>query len=335
MLMISHLNADGSISLKTVGSKAKVTHTSKELLIERIKVTKKPILGVLWYPNTVVFKEVHKEELSSGLNCLIDEIQSQDIKEFAGYVKRLIPEYFFSVPASSTGKYHPACDLGEGGLLRHTILVTKELIAITSIESTQQLLGLSRRAIDLMIVACMLHDSLKSGWQEDFEKNKYTKFEHPILAANMVRGMVGFLSNDDLNFIAHCIESHMGQWNDSTYSNVVLQKPSDKYQWLVHLADYLASRRDINYNFDGTLYVLPETKVVTVKNGSKKKLSEEDEKLLNRALRRPAPVVLDEVKETLEINRSEEECRDIWRTILKYKSYSEKQGKYIELARFF
>ena len=31
-----------------------------------------------------------------------------------------LPDYFFIVPASSTGKYHPAFSLGEGGLLRHS-----------------------------------------------------------------------------------------------------------------------------------------------------------------------------------------------------------------------
>ena len=38
-------------------------------------------------------------------------------------IKKLIswlPDYFFEVPASSTGKYHPKYALGEGGLVRHT-----------------------------------------------------------------------------------------------------------------------------------------------------------------------------------------------------------------------
>ena len=32
----------------------------------------------------------------------------------------LLPDYFFNVPASSTGKYHPEFSLGDGGLVRHT-----------------------------------------------------------------------------------------------------------------------------------------------------------------------------------------------------------------------
>ena len=33
----------------------------------------------------------------------------------------MLPEYFFEVAASSTGKYHPVYALGVGGLVRHTI----------------------------------------------------------------------------------------------------------------------------------------------------------------------------------------------------------------------
>ena len=32
----------------------------------------------------------------------------------------LVPDYFYDVPASSTGKYHPWYSLGYGGLVRHT-----------------------------------------------------------------------------------------------------------------------------------------------------------------------------------------------------------------------
>ena len=45
----------------------------------------------------------------------------------------MLPDYFFSVSASSTGKYHPSFSLGNGGLLRHTKVVVKiayELLAI-------------------------------------------------------------------------------------------------------------------------------------------------------------------------------------------------------------
>ena len=41
-----------------------------------------------------------------------------------------------------------------------------------------------------------------------------------------------------------------GQWNKDKRSSCVLPLPENKYQKLLHLADYLASRKDIEVLFD-------------------------------------------------------------------------------------
>ena len=69
------------------------------------------------------------------------------------------------------------------------------------------------------------------------------------MAANNIRKMTG-LPNDEIELIATTIESHMGQWNVDRRSKTVLPTPENKYQKLVHLADYLASRKDIEVLFD-------------------------------------------------------------------------------------
>ena len=46
------------------------------------------------------------------------------------------------------------------------------------------------------------------------------------------------------------IESHMGEWNTNSYSNVVLPLPITKHQKFVHMCDYLASRKFINVKFE-------------------------------------------------------------------------------------
>ena len=69
--------------------------------------------------------------------------------------------------------------------------------------------------------------------------------------ANVIRSFDGqYLNHDELEFMAHCIESHMGQWATDRKSSVVLPKPMDEYQHFVHLADYLASRKDLTMVFD-------------------------------------------------------------------------------------
>jgi hypothetical protein len=75
--------------------------------------------------------------------------------------------------------------------------------------------------------------------------------------AKVIRDYDGtYLNHDEIEFIAHCIESHMGQWNTDRKSNVILPKPEDVYQHFVHLADYLASRKCLTMEFEG--YVQPK-----------------------------------------------------------------------------
>ena len=58
---------------------------------------------------------------------VLDTFENTDIKEFAIVLLDNLPDYIWHVGASSTGKYHPAYSLGEGGLMRHQIAVVRFL----------------------------------------------------------------------------------------------------------------------------------------------------------------------------------------------------------------
>jgi hypothetical protein len=78
--------------------------------------------------------------------------------------------------------------------------------------------------------------------------------------ANVIRSYDGqYLNHEELEFVAHCIESHMGQWNIDRKTGEVLEKPTSDYQHFVHLADYLASRKDLTMAFDNTEIPQPTT----------------------------------------------------------------------------
>lgn len=188
-----------------------------------------------------------KNENAKIFESLLDTFENEDIKKFTESCIDAIPSYFWEVGASSTGKYHPAYALGKLGLARHTCALVRFLNHMLSIDCIKN--EYSSRERDLMRVAGIMHDSMKSGTDEDYARSKYTKFEHPILAANNIRKMSG-LSDDEIELIATTIESHMGQWNTDRRSKTVLPTPQNKYQKLVHLADYLASRKDIEVLFD-------------------------------------------------------------------------------------
>lgn len=190
-----------------------------------------------------------EESKMTYVTDVLDTISNEDIKTFALVLLGNLPEYIWHVGASSTGKYHPAYSLGEGGLMRHQVAVVRFLNAFFELEQYNS--KLSSREMDLMRVAGLVHDGMKSGSQEDFEKSKYTKFEHPLQMANMVRSYDGkYLTHEEIEFIANTISSHMGAWNTDKKSSVTLPKPANKFQRMLHLADYLASRKYITMDFD-------------------------------------------------------------------------------------
>lgn len=189
------------------------------------------------------------EQQSNMVAPILATIVNDDIREFAKVLVEYLPDYIWHVGASSTGKYHPAYSLGEGGLMRHQIAVVRFLNYFFDLEQYNS--KFTSREMDLMRVAGLVHDGRKSGEQFDYDKSKYTKFDHPIRMANEILSYDGkYLNHDELEFIAHCIESHMGQWATDKKSNTVLPKPIDEYQQFVHLADYLASRKDLTMAFD-------------------------------------------------------------------------------------
>lgn len=188
------------------------------------------------------------DEKLNLLKPILDTFENEDIKEFAIVLLDKLPEYIWHVGASSTGKYHPAYSLGEGGLMRHQIAVVRFLNFFFELEQYNS--KLTSREMDLMRVAGLVHDGMKSGTQEQFEKSKYTKFEHPILMAIKVRETTGYIAENELEIIADTISKHMGQWNTDKKSSITLPKPSDKFSRMLHVADYLASRKSLTMDFD-------------------------------------------------------------------------------------
>ena len=184
--------------------------------------------------------EVFKKEI----NYVKDASRRKDLKTLIS----LLPDYFFEIPASSTGKYHPSFALGEGGLVRHTKVAVR--IAYELLQNNTVGMKFTDKDKDLIIMALTLHDGLKSGT----EHSKYTKFDHPLLVSKMIMENTDKLSLDidDIRKMCSMIESHMGEWTyDSYQKKEVLPKPKTAEQRFVHMCDFLASRKVINVEFNG------------------------------------------------------------------------------------
>ena len=173
----------------------------------------------------------------------INYIKDKDKKEDIKYLINLLPDYFFKIPASSTGKYHPKFASTEHGLLKHTKAAVRIAYDLFQINDT-----FTDEDKDLIIMALIMHDGLKKGMEEEV----YTRFDHPLLVSKLIMEHASELKMDTnlIRKMCSMIESHMGKWNTNKYSKVVLPIPNDKYQRFVHMCDYLASRNYLNIKFN-------------------------------------------------------------------------------------
>lgn len=183
---------------------------------------------------------------SDIFNKEINYIQNDKYKEIVKVYLNLLPDYFYEVPASSTGKYHPSFALGDGGLVRHTKVAVRMAYEIIGGKTIGDKFTSDEK--DLVLVALLLHDGLKEGRI----KEKFTRFDHPILMAEFIKENKDKtkLSDEEAQLLSNMIASHMGQWNTNPYSDVVLPLPSNKYEKIVHMCDLLASRKFIDVKFN-------------------------------------------------------------------------------------
>lgn len=172
------------------------------------------------------------------ISYIKDESKRRDIE----FLINLLPDYFFIIPASSTGKYHPKFAGTVSGLVKHTkaaVRIAYDLFEIVN--------NFSDNDKDLIIMALIMHDGLKKGIEEE----QYTRFDHPLLVSKMIMENANKLEMniDDVRKMCMLIESHMGKWNTNKYSKIELPVPTSEIQRYVHRCDYLASRNYLNIKF--------------------------------------------------------------------------------------
>lgn len=168
---------------------------------------------------------------------------SREYRNLTEFLIDQLDDYWFIKPASSTGKYHPKFNNGEGGLVRHSLNVCMWWQQMyRSFE--QELISFSGRddIYDLGLIACLFHDAKKYGDAE--ESSRWVKKDRDV------RSMEWFLHNveiyehmNDMNFdnkainyIANAIDHHNGPW--STHG-----APRTIFERLVFICDYASSQK--------------------------------------------------------------------------------------------
>ena len=167
----------------------------------------------------------------------INLIQSEDYRMLVRYyLDNYVPNYFWEIGASSSGKFHPQFSQGEGGLVRHTkavVLFAQELLRMSSY------MYMSEEHKDYVIMACIVHDTCKYGCCE-FDKEEYK--DHATNASLLFAECYREVScgNEPSDFLLSAIRCHMGQWSEKE------NRPFTNIDRCVHMADYMASRSFID-----------------------------------------------------------------------------------------
>jgi hypothetical protein len=186
------------------------------------------------------FKVDPLHEFAYELSCIASELH----KNIAIAALNKVPDYFWFVPASSSGKHHPISSIGMGGLVRHVkavFAISEELLNHPTLYTPT----FTPATKDEIRVAIILHDTCKQGFDQE---PTHTLHEHPLLPS-------AHLKPDNLckdgelawGYICSVIETHMGPWvkDSKEKSTIILQEPQTTAQKFMHMCDYLASRKII------------------------------------------------------------------------------------------
>lgn len=183
----------------------------------------------------------YRKEVNKNMEIFKNElelIKDEKLRAFTDfYLSNCVPNYFWEIGASASGKYHPPFSQGEGGLVRHTKAVVyfcDELMRMS------QWAYMTDRRKDYAIMACILHDTVKYGFLDTVDKNEYRN--HAKNAASNIEAVWEDYFNTPAPYeLIQAVASHMGQWSTERDD-----RPFTPVDRLVHMADYIASRRMIS-----------------------------------------------------------------------------------------
>jgi len=174
-------------------------------------------------------------------------IHDKEIKQFViTCFDKLCPDYFWTCPCSTTGKYHPKVSLGVGGLVRHTKLaVWWGIELLRALNKEFELKGISSNQLfDEIIATLLLHDMIKNGKglnAQGYPLEKGVTGTHGVVLARKI-GDHSDINSTIFERVLAGIALHMGVWTTIPYAAV--DTPGlERFIELIHLADYCASRK--------------------------------------------------------------------------------------------
>jgi len=184
------------------------------------------------------------------LNKRVEKIKTENIKLFVKYAVDRLPDYFWTIPASTSGKYH-----GGESLLSHVLCCVDMGFFVC-----EQQKNWTQLKKDQLIAALLLHDGWRCGdgldkyTKEDFENGRCIESSIDLPKTNKNHAKIAFYKLFDLKEelistsqittssvmelvdILEGIYWHMGPWTEGDTFDFML--PYDSVIVQVHNIDY-------------------------------------------------------------------------------------------------
>lgn len=160
----------------------------------------------------------------------IERIEDEELREDTlDALRRILPPYFWSAPATRNGYYHNPLTRNKRGLWLHTKMAFTAYERMVRSYVSQGLL--TDYEADVGRAAVLLHDALKYGTKYGIDKDTLDNADK--LTGQWIR------RNTELpDAVAKCVERHQGDWGSGP-------APDDHLEQLVHQSDMLASSKNV------------------------------------------------------------------------------------------
>lgn len=174
---------------------------------------------------------------------LLDKFETDEMRLYCEDMIENIPDYIFTMPSSTSGKFHNATQCKPHGQIYHIIMFGTIMNYRLALKCNKEKFN-NQIIRDAMRCVPIFHDAVKCGWNG----SQYTVHEHPMLAGIWVRETKVEHDIDDeiKEMIARMCERHSGEWTSSKRSKVVLPEPETEAEIFCHECDILSSRADID-----------------------------------------------------------------------------------------
>jgi hypothetical protein len=148
----------------------------------------------------------------------------EDLRKLGMDLIVVLPNYFWELPASSSGHHHPVDERGQHGLVIHSFRVARAGLCLTESRKLQ-------KYNDIMKFCGLFHDGGRYGFDEFPER--HTIPEHPEMMAEFVKEHSTVRADSVMKAI-NCIRTHSGLWGK--------YPPQCEFEWMFHDADNVASK---------------------------------------------------------------------------------------------